>query len=288
MIPKEQGRFCNSCQKCVVDFTSWADAQVYDYITKHKDQKICGRFQTTQLNRAINIPPQPHSLLYKYFIGLGLTLLFTQIPNNVRAQVPYSYNIPINQFTGAHGGIQGKITDRNHESLDNVYIELRQGEKIIAQTLSNGIGEYKMSDITPGRYNMTISNSGYKTALIKDVLVSPDKFITVNMFLEIDSLNTKETLCTTYKVPLIDHDNGGYTTGRLVTQDEMDKMPIRMTNAAIYTSNKSGVYPRDTSAQTITLGLVASPSDTSFVIEGTKRRQNLFKRTWHWITGRRR
>jgi hypothetical protein len=239
MTPQEQGRFCNHCQKCVVDFTGWTDAQVYNYIAQHKNQNICGRFQTTQLNRTINIPPQPHSLLYKYFIGLGLTLVFTQLPNNVKAQTPYSYNNSINKLTPAHGGIKGQITDiKNNSLLDNAYIELRQGGNFIAHALSNPTGEYTISDITPGRYDLTISNIGYKTVLIKEVIVSPDRFTAVNNKLEADSINTKEAIGTYYKVPLTGNEHGGRPT---ISKEDIDKMPVRMTNAVIATSNISGI-----------------------------------------------
>lgn len=80
MTPAEQGRFCSSCQKCVVDFTGFSDKQLYEYLQAHKTQQVCGRFYDTQLNRTIHIPPQPHSALYRYFIGLGLTLILAQIP----------------------------------------------------------------------------------------------------------------------------------------------------------------------------------------------------------------
>jgi hypothetical protein len=86
MTPTEQGRFCNSCQKCLVDFTGFTDRQLFEYLNTNKGLKICGRFENIQLDRPINIPPQPQSLLYQCFIALGLTLILSQAPTqNINA-----------------------------------------------------------------------------------------------------------------------------------------------------------------------------------------------------------
>lgn len=57
MLPRQQGRFCNSCAKTVIDFTLMSDDDVRDYFTTNKDQKVCGRFTNVQLSRiTINLP----------------------------------------------------------------------------------------------------------------------------------------------------------------------------------------------------------------------------------------
>jgi hypothetical protein len=50
MTPTEQGRFCGSCQKTVVDFSGMTDKEVFDYINK-SSQHACGRFSNNQLNK---------------------------------------------------------------------------------------------------------------------------------------------------------------------------------------------------------------------------------------------
>jgi len=58
MLPNEQGRYCNSCAKTVVDFSVMSDEAVQQYFIAHYDQKICGRFKNTQLQRIIIELPQ--------------------------------------------------------------------------------------------------------------------------------------------------------------------------------------------------------------------------------------
>lgn len=55
MMPLEKGRFCNSCNKTVIDFTNMNDRQLAEFFKKPVNS-ACGRFQPGQLNRNILIP----------------------------------------------------------------------------------------------------------------------------------------------------------------------------------------------------------------------------------------
>jgi len=76
MNPVEQGRFCNSCQKAVVDFTGMSDAQLVAFFKKPTTGSVCGRFDNDQLGREILIPGKRMPWL-KYFLNLLVpTFLF--------------------------------------------------------------------------------------------------------------------------------------------------------------------------------------------------------------------
>src|ERR1043165_1898261 len=53
MTPKEQGRYCGSCEKIVIDFTKMSDKELLNHFTKAADQPVWGRFANDQLNRKI-------------------------------------------------------------------------------------------------------------------------------------------------------------------------------------------------------------------------------------------
>lgn len=52
MTTTQQGRYCQSCCKQVVDFTAMSDAQIMEYLS-NTTQKTCGRFNTNQLERPL-------------------------------------------------------------------------------------------------------------------------------------------------------------------------------------------------------------------------------------------
>jgi hypothetical protein len=56
MTPVQQGKFCGSCLKQVIDFSNMSDRQVAEFFKKPSTGSVCGRFMTDQLDRAIEIP----------------------------------------------------------------------------------------------------------------------------------------------------------------------------------------------------------------------------------------
>lgn len=79
MTPKEQGRFCSSCEKIVVDFSKMSDKEMLDYFTKTAGQSTCGRFANDQLNRKVEetvTKPRRFSMAYVWNLLLASVLFF--------------------------------------------------------------------------------------------------------------------------------------------------------------------------------------------------------------------
>ena len=50
MSPKEKGRFCSVCSKCVIDFTEKNALDIQQIIEEKSNESVCGRFYNHQLN----------------------------------------------------------------------------------------------------------------------------------------------------------------------------------------------------------------------------------------------
>jgi hypothetical protein len=81
MAPNDNGRFCGSCSKNVVDFTNMMPDEIQAYFQQHDN--VCGRFKNSQLNSlTIQIPNRVlysqtnyHKIfLLALFIAMGTTL----------------------------------------------------------------------------------------------------------------------------------------------------------------------------------------------------------------------
>lgn len=131
MTPTEQGRFCNACQKSVVDFTGFTDRQLFEYLNTHKGLKICGRFENTQLNRPIHVPSQPHSLLYKCFIALGLTLILSQAPTENIKAAPFKTDLLSRQYI-ADDSCRTKTDSTKVYIIDGVEVLSTRGTNIVS------------------------------------------------------------------------------------------------------------------------------------------------------------
>jgi CarboxypepD_reg-like domain/Secretion system C-terminal sorting domain len=75
MTPVEQGKFCGSCQKQVVDFTDMSDRQIAEFFKKPATGSVCGRFMNDQLERDIEIPKKRIPWV-KYFFSIALPAFF--------------------------------------------------------------------------------------------------------------------------------------------------------------------------------------------------------------------
>lgn len=53
MKPDGSGRFCMSCSKTVLDFSTYSDEQLIGFFTTRKSGEVCGRFSNQQLYRPI-------------------------------------------------------------------------------------------------------------------------------------------------------------------------------------------------------------------------------------------
>jgi hypothetical protein len=76
MKPETTGRFCGSCEKSVIDFTSMSDFSIVNYLESHKMEKVCGRFTKPQLDRVYQLKQPvfaPTFDLRAVVLGLALT-----------------------------------------------------------------------------------------------------------------------------------------------------------------------------------------------------------------------
>ncbi|KAF2339978.1 hypothetical protein [Flavobacterium tistrianum] len=83
MTPNGNGRFCMSCSKTVVDFTSMLPEEIQHYFIQNKNEGVCGRFKNSQLetitiqipNRVVYSQTNYHKMfLLALFIAMGTTL----------------------------------------------------------------------------------------------------------------------------------------------------------------------------------------------------------------------
>jgi len=75
MQPTEQGRFCTSCQKTVVDYTTLSDQELVRRLSQPMET-TCGRFRNEQLNRPLALSKSGLSPLWRHWIGLLTMSLF--------------------------------------------------------------------------------------------------------------------------------------------------------------------------------------------------------------------
>src|SRR4051812_30670308 len=83
MTPNTSGRYCSSCSKTVVDFSSMNDEEVQQYFIQHHGQPICGHFKADQVHRiVIDLPHNVFQLsmpFWKKFLVAALIVFSASV-----------------------------------------------------------------------------------------------------------------------------------------------------------------------------------------------------------------
>ena len=75
MKPEAKGRFCESCSKTVIDFSSMSDFSIVNYLERKKNESVCGRFRPDQMNKFYALPKPNHSFSFDLkAVALGLAM----------------------------------------------------------------------------------------------------------------------------------------------------------------------------------------------------------------------
>ncbi len=107
MQPSEQGRFCLSCQKDVVDLSAMTDKELYNFFSSLNGKTVCGNIDSTRLNSAIPVPVEPKKKKLWYVQYLTAVFLFFN-KSEARAQVKApTHTVPENNVL-----LRGKVAYR--------------------------------------------------------------------------------------------------------------------------------------------------------------------------------
>ncbi len=123
------------------------------------------------------------------------------------------------------GSLQGVIKDKGSgEPVPFASVVVESHGTRVAASQSDFDGNYKISPIEPGTYDVTASIIGFQPVKITGVVVNSNK-ITFQDFALTSGVELEHVEVIRYKVPLIDKDGGA--TGSTVTRDQIAKMPTR-------------------------------------------------------------
>lgn len=168
MTPNDQGRFCASCQKTVIDFTNWTDKELSQFLAK-ESKNVCGRFKNLQLSNDLlsasrRRKPWLHSVItlsIAYFVSKP-TQVIAQVNNkdtacsNVAKTINTASICANDTALNMKSRIDGIILDQeSHEPIIGSIVQLiDKHNNIIGGALSDIDGHFVISDVKPGCYKL--------------------------------------------------------------------------------------------------------------------------------------
>jgi len=136
MLPNEQGRFCNSCAKTVVDFSVMSDEAVQQYLVVNYEKQVCGHFKNSQVQRiVIELPPNIlHVRLpfWKKFLVLSLICFGTAFLSidTTFARTSFIQGEPIHDTIIKSKTIKKHTGIKNDSPIKKILPRLRPDEKV--------------------------------------------------------------------------------------------------------------------------------------------------------------
>ena len=191
MSPNSDGKFCDICNKTVVDFTNMSDVEIINFISK-PTEKICGKLRIDQLNRAL-IPKKTYSFLSKEWIASLLFLATlgkqTSFAKSITTLNYYQNTIDFKENTiikdtlpsNSNNIIYGKVVDNKGEPIIGANMIINDNKKAI-NTQLDGSFEILIPDKTIKNI-LQITYTGYKTLVIP---ITAENFKIKNTFTLMD------------------------------------------------------------------------------------------------------
>ena len=126
------------------------------------------------------------------------------------------------------GTLQGTVKDKKTgEALPFVSVVVENRGTRVASASTDFDGNFRITPVEPGTYDLTVSYVGYQPQKLAGVVVNSNKITFVNPELS-SGVELQEVEVVRYKVPLIDKDGGA--SGSTVTREQIARMPARSVN----------------------------------------------------------
>ncbi len=214
MSPAAQGRFCGSCQKQVVDFTTMNDRELLQFFKKPSRGQVCGRFMNEQLERDLVLPKRRIPWI-RYFFQIAWPAFFVSKVNGQRTQgkpiarpltdTSKVQVVPDNRMPGMvlHSSIRPVCKDPEPvimgDTIMTTVVTVRgrivneKGEAVPYASVQNNFNSRLLVADTAGRFTLVtdgremqlellVSAAGYE--IIK-MMVNPEKFRRDELFIQL-------------------------------------------------------------------------------------------------------
>ncbi len=140
------------------------------------------------------------------------------------------------------GAITGTVTDASGRIVVGAKVRVTDEERGTEfETVTNGAGEYTFSPLRVGRFKISVAKTGFKTALAGPVVVEVQEHPTVDVTLQVGSVD--ETVTVISQSPLLETETSDL--GQVIRGDRAVTLPLNGRNYAQLALLGAGVVPSE-------------------------------------------
>ncbi len=206
-VALDAARFCDSCQKCVVDFSAMSDKEILHRL-KSSEGKVCGRFTSAQLDRVLVSQTYKPRNYWSAFFSVALTSV-VGLNNSVKAETNLKPKVEILPYSNRFGLKNNADSVTQDSSIivsgiveDNLTKEPKNSVKVGINTSYNNDTLVEIEADIDGKFKIAIPKS-IPIGALKIYFSNPD-YISEEFPLEWFIKNRgKEILLTNLKTPLL-------------------------------------------------------------------------------------
>lgn len=138
------------------------------------------------------------------------------------------------------GSINGTVTDSSGAMIPGCQVTLLNKDTSAKQeTVTSAAGLYSFISLNPGVYQVTVSHSGFTTAVNEKVTVNVDQVSQANFSLPVGAAT--ESVSVTAETELVEPSNS--TVGQLISTQTIDRVPLLTRNVFDLVQLSPGVTP---------------------------------------------
>jgi hypothetical protein len=147
-------------------------------------------------------------------------------------------------WAAANGSLSGTLKDPSGGVVTGATITLvNTSVKTLFTATSNGQGFYTFPTLPVGRYDMTVTATGFKTQKKTNLVVDTDAALTVDVVLQVGQQSETVTVTASDAATEAQVDTQSTHLGELVTADQMTALPLNGRSFTDLLSIQPGVIP---------------------------------------------
>src|SRR6266404_4910211 len=169
------------------------------------------------------------------------------------------------------GSIEGTVVDPNGAAVPGATVTATSPNLITPQSATtDDSGRYKIANLAPGKYKVTVEGKDFATFDRSDIVVSLDRTSTVDAKLALKTATANVTVTATAAVGV---DTTANTTGSNVSTDQFSNFPTARTIQGLYTiaptATRSGLRDASGRDRDPSVGGSSGP-ENNYILDGVQ------------------
>src|SRR5215831_18790801 len=150
------------------------------------------------------------------------------------------FSIGISDAQSINATITGRVTDSADKALPETTITVTNlNTRVVSMTETNSEGLYRIANLLPGAYQVTVTKEGFKQAVQTNVVLHVQDEVAVNLSLEIGSVS--ESVTVQGNADTVEPESS--SLGQVVQPNEVRDLPLNGRDYLQLASLASGSVP---------------------------------------------